>query len=216
MWCFIGEQMLVNIDEIKIKKRVRKDMGDLAALKESLRLYGLLTPITINERYELVAGHRRLEAARALGWSTIEARIVSVSDKLTLLEMELEENTQRVDFSQEELINGYRELEKLRNPSLGRRLLEWFKNFFTGINETSEEKRKEKIASAKRMLLLIPIGIVLIAAGAILYKKSYISMIVHLLSDTVSVVFIVIGILNAARLLLFKKPVEKALKELDR
>ena len=44
--------MLVNISEIKVKKRVRKDLGDLDALKESLRRYGLLNPITIdNKKY---------------------------------------------------------------------------------------------------------------------------------------------------------------------
>lgn len=197
--------MLVNVDNIKIKKRVRKDMGDLDSLKESLRLYGLLNPITINERYELIAGHRRLEAAKALGWTTIDAQVVSVSDKITLLEMELEENTQRADFSQEELIAGYTELEKLKNPSFIRRIFNWVANFFTGINETSEEKRREKEIRAKRLLLLIPAGIILICVGAILFKKNYISTIVHVFSDTISVILIVIGILNLARLLLFRK-----------
>ena len=59
--------MLVNIDDIKIKKRVRKDLGDLDALKNSLRTYGLLNPITITRDYELIAGERRLQAAKALG-----------------------------------------------------------------------------------------------------------------------------------------------------
>ena len=48
-------------------------------------------------------------------------------------------------------------------------------------------------------------GIILIAVGAILFKKSYISTIVHVFSDTTAVVLIVIGLLNAARLLLFKR-----------
>ena len=60
--------MFVKIDDIKIKKRVRRDLGDLEALKESLRLYGLLNPITLNSKYELIAGERRLEAAKSLGW----------------------------------------------------------------------------------------------------------------------------------------------------
>ncbi len=204
--------MLVNVDNIKIKKRVRKDMGDLDSLKESLRLYGLLNPITINERYELIAGHRRLEAAKALGWTTIDAQVVSVSDKITLLEMELEENTQRADFSQEELIAGYTELEKLKNPSFIRKIFNWIANFFTGINETSEEKRREKEIRAKILLLLIPAGIILIFAGAILSKKGYISTIVHVFSDTLSVVLIVIGILNLARLFLFRKSSKDIMK----
>ena len=97
------------------------------------------------------------------------------------------------------------ELEKLKNPSFIRRIFNWVANFFTGINETSEEKRREKEIRAKRLLLLIPAGIILIGVGAILFKKNYISTIVHVFSDTISVILIVIGILNLARLLLFRK-----------
>ena len=63
--------MLVKIDDIKIKKRVRRNLGDMDALKESLRMYGLLNPITLNENNELIAGERRLQAAKALGWTNI-------------------------------------------------------------------------------------------------------------------------------------------------
>jgi len=35
------------------------------ALKESLRMYGLLNPITLNDNNELIAGERRLQAAKA-------------------------------------------------------------------------------------------------------------------------------------------------------
>ena len=37
--------MLVPIEKIKVKKRVRKDLGNLSDLKDSLRTYGLLNPI---------------------------------------------------------------------------------------------------------------------------------------------------------------------------
>ena len=68
--------MLVPIKEIKIKKRVRKDLGSLEDLKDSLRTYGLLNPITLNRKYELIAGERRLTAAKELGWTNIQANIV--------------------------------------------------------------------------------------------------------------------------------------------
>ena len=71
--------MLVKISDIKIKKRVRKDLGDLEGLKDSLKLYGLLNPITINSKYELVAGERRLNAAKELGWEKINANILDES-----------------------------------------------------------------------------------------------------------------------------------------
>lgn len=108
--------MLVNINDIKIKKRVRRDLGDLEALKNSLRTYGLLNPITINGKYELIAGERRLQAAKQLGWTNINAVVQNNLSEVEELEMELEENNQRKEFTSEELLDGYRRLEKLRNP----------------------------------------------------------------------------------------------------
>ena len=92
--------MLVKISDIKVKKRVRKDLGDLDALKQSLRTYGLLNPITLNAKYELIAGERRLEAAKAIGWENISAVVLgSELDDVSQLEMELEENNQRKEFT---------------------------------------------------------------------------------------------------------------------
>ena len=115
--------MQVKIQDIKIKKRVRKDLGELEALKESMRTYGLLNPVTLNANYELIAGQRRLEAAKALGWETIAATILTKeTDAIRDLEMELEENNQRKEFTQEELLEGYYRLEKLRNPGFFTRI----------------------------------------------------------------------------------------------
>lgn len=122
--------MLVNIKDIKIKKRVRHDLGNLEALKNSLRTYGLLNPITLNEKYELIAGERRLQAAKQLGWTNINAVIMNNVSDVEELELELEENNQRKEFTKEELLEGYRRLEKLRNPSFFRRLFKLLKKFF--------------------------------------------------------------------------------------
>jgi len=51
--------MQINIDEIKIRKRIRKDIGDIASLANNLTEIGLLHPIVINEANELVCGYRR-------------------------------------------------------------------------------------------------------------------------------------------------------------
>ena len=125
--------MLVNIDEIKIKRRVRQDLGDLEALKNSLRSYGLLNPITLNRKYELIAGERRLQAAKQLGWTSINAVIVDNMNEIEELEIELEENNQRKEFTQEELLEGYNRLEKLRHPSFFRKILNALKKFFSWL-----------------------------------------------------------------------------------
>lgn len=128
--------MLVKIEDIKIKKRVRQNLGDMDALKESLRMYGLLNPITLNDNNELIAGERRLQAAKALGWTNINAVVLSNITSAEQLELELEENNQRKEFTKEELLEGYRRLERLRNPSIFMRIfaaLQRFFHWFTGL-----------------------------------------------------------------------------------
>ncbi|MDR3284258.1 MAG: ParB N-terminal domain-containing protein [Treponema sp.] len=125
--------MQVQISEIKVKHRVRRDLGNLETLKDSLRRYGLLTPITLNGRYELVAGGRRLEAAKQLGWTSITANVVEPADEVAQLEMELEENTQRSDFTNADLLEGYQRLEKLKHPGVFRQIWKAIKEFFARI-----------------------------------------------------------------------------------
>ena len=128
--------MLVKIEGIKVKKRVRRDLGDLTALKDSMHRYGLMNPITLNSNYELVAGERRLEAAKSLGWERINANILDSNvDNIRQLEMELEENNQRKEFTDEELLEGYKRLEKLKNPPLIMRILKFIANIFIKIAE---------------------------------------------------------------------------------
>ncbi|WP_295799269.1 ParB N-terminal domain-containing protein [uncultured Treponema sp.] len=128
--------MLVKIEDIKVKKRVRRDLGDLTALKESMHRYGLMNPITLNSNYELVAGERRLEAAKSLGWERINANVLDANvDNIRQLEMELEENNQRKEFTDEELMEGYKRLEKLKNPPLIMRFIKFIANIFIKIAE---------------------------------------------------------------------------------
>ena len=128
--------MLVKIEDIKVKKRVRRDLGDLTALKDSMHRYGLMNPITLNSNYELVAGERRLEAAKSLGWERINANILDSNvDNIRQLEMELEENNQRKEFTDEELMEGYKRLEKLKNPPLIMRIIKFNANNIIKIAE---------------------------------------------------------------------------------
>jgi len=202
--------MLINIDEIKIKKRVRKDLGDLETLKDSLRRYGLLSPITINTRNELVAGQRRLESAKQLGWTTITANVVDAEDKIGQLEMELEENTQRLPFTDEELLAGYNALEKLKNPPLFTRIMNGIKNFFTCCNEKSEQIREEKISKSFKIALLLPIGIISVIVFSILYKTSVISGIVRAFIDVINVCLMGCGLIFTIRLFILKKSKNKS------
>ena len=141
----------MKIEDIKVRRRVRKDLGDINPLKESLRNYGLLNPVTLNSNYELVAGQRRLEAAKMLGWERINAVVVdSTVGKVDQLEMELEENNQRKDFTDEELLEGYRRLERLKNPPWWLKIANFFSAIFSAlIKKLSSLAPRPKVVKKK-------------------------------------------------------------------
>ena len=93
----------------------RVDFADeaLAELTASIVTHGVLQPIVVREAadggYELIAGERRLRAARAAGLSEIPA-VVRDSSTNELLELALVENVQRADLNPIEEATAYREL----------------------------------------------------------------------------------------------------------
>ncbi len=125
--------MRIEIHKVVVKKRIRKDLREIAGLIDSMRNFGQLTPIIVNRQNELIAGNRRLEAAKRLGWNSIDAIVIDKDDDIDMLELELEENIQRNDLTSDEISDGFTRLEKLRNPSFLRRILNFFKRLFQRI-----------------------------------------------------------------------------------
>ncbi|MCL2705726.1 MAG: ParB N-terminal domain-containing protein [Spirochaetaceae bacterium] len=126
--------MKVNIKDIVVlKNRVRKDIGNLDFLMESMNKFGQLHPIVLNSKLQLIAGNRRLEAAKRLGWQSIDANIIDVNSKAELLEIEIEENIQRKDFTEDDIAEAYKRLAKLRKKNIFQR----FFNFIAGIFKKS-------------------------------------------------------------------------------
>lgn len=103
----------MKLDNIIVGDRVRKDMGDLAALAASIKRHGLLHPVVVKKDRTLVAGHRRIEAARRLGWEEITVTIIDVED---LLSAERDENTERKDFTPTEAVAIGRLIEEAERP----------------------------------------------------------------------------------------------------
>src|SRR5450755_3426259 len=101
----------LKITDIKVGSRHRKEMGDLTSLAESIRQEGLLQPIGVTEKLELVFGERRLRAHKdILKKKTILARIISVS---SIIAGEFAENEIRKDFTPSERVAIARALEEL-------------------------------------------------------------------------------------------------------
>jgi hypothetical protein len=91
--------MLARIADIRVGERRREDLGDIAGLAESLKKYGLLHPIIVDEDLTLIAGQRRLEAAKLLGWTEIDVRYKTDLSEKEKREIELEENLRRKDLT---------------------------------------------------------------------------------------------------------------------
>jgi len=87
--------MRVKIDNIKIGHRYRKDMGDIDALAKSMEELGQLQSIVIDQANNLIAGRRRIEAAKQLGWSSIKCDVVNID---AIVNGEYAENEIREDF----------------------------------------------------------------------------------------------------------------------
>ncbi len=94
---------------------VRKSVGDITELKLSIQENGILEPLLVRplkNKFEIVVGSRRYEAAKALGLSKVPAIIKPMNDA-EALSLSLVENTQRNDLELEEEAEGVLKLMKL-------------------------------------------------------------------------------------------------------
>ena len=95
--------MKIRIDDSVIGRRIREDPGDLEDLVASIRSHGLMNPVTVTEKMELVAGYRRMQACRTLGMEEIECRIVHPRSRVDMLLMEADENLARKNLTSSDL-----------------------------------------------------------------------------------------------------------------
>lgn len=96
------------------------DTEALEALAASIRVHGILQPLVVTKqgsRYELIAGERRLRAAKLAGLDAVPV-IVRTMDEQQKLEVALLENIQREDLNPLEVATAYRKLVDEFNLSL--------------------------------------------------------------------------------------------------
>jgi ParB family chromosome partitioning protein len=92
---------LADIDPNPFQPRREFDEVELANLADSIREHGMLQPVAVRrvgDRYQLIAGERRLRAATMADWQTIPARVVEADDR-QLVELAIVENLQRKDLN---------------------------------------------------------------------------------------------------------------------
>jgi ParB family chromosome partitioning protein len=111
-------QALVNLRIDKIKSnpyqpRTKVNEEKLSELSASIKEKGIIQPVVVRqvgEEFELVAGERRLLAAKKLGWTEIPAVIAGKLSKEDMLELSLIENLQREDLNPIDTAKGYKRL----------------------------------------------------------------------------------------------------------
>ncbi|MEM6654899.1 MAG: ParB/RepB/Spo0J family partition protein [Planctomycetota bacterium] len=82
------------------------DEGEIADLADSIREHGVLQPLVVREapsenggnRYELIAGERRLRAAQMAAWDRVPVQLKTVTDQ-QMAELAIVENVQRKDLN---------------------------------------------------------------------------------------------------------------------
>ena len=93
--------------------RKRFDEAALADLTESIRVHGIIQPLTVRRLssgyYQIIAGERRWRAAKLAGLSEVPAVIIEADDR-KVMELGLIENLQREDLNPMEEAMGYRTL----------------------------------------------------------------------------------------------------------
>lgn len=112
----------IAIEKIKVGTRIRKSLEGIAGLVDSIQEVGLLHPVVINKRRELIAGGRRLEAAKSMGWKTIPVRIIAtLNDAVLAIKAEHDENANRVPLKPSEMGEFGRRLEELEKEAAKKR-----------------------------------------------------------------------------------------------
>lgn len=108
----------VKVKDIIFDERIREDYGEIEKLAESIDKHGIIHyPVVTprEDKYKLIAGGRRMTAIKkVLKWDTVTVDIRKKISKLTLKELELEENLQRKQLTWEEEVKAKEQIHALK------------------------------------------------------------------------------------------------------
>lgn len=127
----VGSVSKILINQIEVnpyQPRFEFDEEALQELSESIKLQGLIQPITVrkvgDDRYQLISGERRLRATRMAGIEDIPAYVRTANDQ-QMLEMALIENIQRENLNAIEVALSFQRMIdecSLKQEELGDRV----------------------------------------------------------------------------------------------
>lgn len=114
-----GQVLQIKTDDIRPNRaqpRAEFEQNSIIRLADSIRRYGILQPLTVRISdpddiygYELIAGERRLRAAKLLGYLTVPCIVMEVEEQISA-ELAMIENLLREDLNMFEQAYGFRKL----------------------------------------------------------------------------------------------------------
>jgi len=138
------------------KCNVRKDVGDITELIQSVKQVGILEPLIVRptrtNKYEIVVGNRRYHAATTIGLKKIPCIIKEMSDDEAII-ASLTENIQRGDLTEEEIAETF---TSLRNLNLKR----WTQDAFARNIGKSQQWVSDLLKAYHSMVKLREAGVV--------------------------------------------------------
>ena len=167
----VKEIMINDISAGRFQPRSNFDEGKLLELTDSIKNHGVISPILVREmglnKYEVIAGERRLRASKKAGLETIPCLIDQKKDQ-DALESALIENLQREDLNAVEEARGYDRLKR---------------EFGLTQDEvaSSTGKARSTIANSLRLLNLSSKVLDMLAAGQI--EKGHAKLLVAMSSQ---------------------------------
>lgn len=109
----------IEVSSIQIGERFRKDYGDVESLAENIKAEGLLQPLVIDEEHKLLAGGRRYQAIRLLGWQFVDCHYIYELDDIARRRIELAENLHRKNLTNWEQSDLTKEIIRLAQLEQG-------------------------------------------------------------------------------------------------
>jgi ParB family chromosome partitioning protein len=106
---------MINVDQLvpnKAQPRTQFDTSSLQELASSIRSHGIVQPLIVRrlqDKFEIIAGERRLKAAELLGLQSVPCIICDIDDNESS-ELALVENIHRKDLTPIDEARGYKKL----------------------------------------------------------------------------------------------------------
>lgn len=115
---------VVRVDAIRVEDRARVEYRNIDSLAGSIETLGLLHPPVVTPDLRLIAGGRRLEAVKALGWETVPVTVAdNLAETAALLQAESDENAEREPLTMSEASALAKRIEDALKPLAAERKL---------------------------------------------------------------------------------------------